>query len=73
MSSHNLDEKHEDCPECRGTGKIGAENCDACGGEGQMIVHSHPHRHGDDSHDHPHPHGEPHRPGDDTRHDHGHG
>jgi DnaJ-class molecular chaperone len=72
MSSHDLEKKMEDCPECRGTGKISSENCDSCGGEGQIIIHSHTHSHGEHNHDHPHPHGEPHRPGDDTKHDHGH-
>jgi RecJ-like exonuclease len=73
MSSHNLNEKMEDCPECRGTGKISAVNCSACGGSGEIIIHSHMHSHGDNTHDHPHPHDEPHHPKDDTSHKHKHG
>ena len=62
----------EDCPECRGTGKIQAGNCTSCNATGQIIIHSHEHRHGDTVHDHPHHHQEPHTPGDDTAHDHTH-
>jgi hypothetical protein len=73
MSSHNINEKMENCPECRGTGKISAVNCSSCGGSGEIIIHSHMHSHGENTHDHPHPHDEPHHPEDDTRHEHGHG
>jgi len=62
----------EECSECRGTGKIGAANCSSCNATGQIIVHSHPHRHGDTVHDHPHHHQDPHHPGDATVHDHRH-
>lgn len=63
----------EKCPECRGTGKISAQNCKGCGATGKIIVHSHEHRHGETLHDHPHHHAEPHHPGDRTEHNHGHG
>lgn len=71
MSSHT-EEKTEDCPECRGTGKISASNCSTCEGKGEIIIHSHTHSHGENTHDHPHPHEEPHHPKDDTQHDHKH-
>jgi RecJ-like exonuclease len=57
---------NDECPECRGTGKISSQNCVSCGGSGEVIVHSHQHRHGDTLHDHPHPHPDPHRPADDS-------
>ena len=66
------DHRREECPECRGTGYISAQNCSSCGASGQIIVHSHEHRHGETLHDHPHHHADPHRPGDGTEHDHGH-
>lgn len=68
------DESHEtaDCPECRGIGKISALNCSGCQGLGEIIVHSHAHRHGDTLHDHPHPHAEPHQPGEPDIHEHRH-
>jgi RecJ-like exonuclease len=65
-------ETWEDCPECRGTGEISIQNCHTCEGTGRIIVHSHPHRHGDQVHDHPHPHGKPHHPTDNTEHRHPH-
>ncbi|AOY58231.1 MULTISPECIES: hypothetical protein [Desulfococcus] len=61
-----------ECPECRGTGKISAQNCSNCDATGQIIVHSHGHRHGENFHDHPHSHKEPHHPEDDTVHGHRH-
>ncbi len=61
-----------ECPECRGTGKISAQNCSSCGATGQIIVHSHSHGHGDTQHEHPHSHAEPHRPDDETTHEHNH-
>jgi RecJ-like exonuclease len=72
MNAEAAVHRTQDCPECRGTGKISARNCRSCGATGQIIVHSHEHRHGETLHDHPHPHAEPHRPGDATEHDHGH-
>lgn len=72
MGTESLTDKTRECPECRGTGLISADNCSKCGGSGQIIVHSHEHRHGDTVHDHPHPHSEPHDPGDDTEHEHTH-
>lgn len=72
MNSEQTRTETAPCPECRGTGKISAQNCQSCDATGQIIVHSHRHGHGDHAHDHPHSHPEPHRPGDDTTHDHSH-
>ncbi|MEW6221641.1 MAG: hypothetical protein AB1634_19205 [Thermodesulfobacteriota bacterium] len=54
----------EECPECKGIGKISVKTCVKCGGTGQVIIHSHAHKHGQFGHDHPHPHQEPHHPDD---------
>jgi hydrogenase nickel incorporation protein HypB len=72
MKKEAITHRLEECIECRGTGKIAAGNCTKCNATGQIIIHSHEHRHGDSVHDHPHPHQDPHQPGDDTPHDHTH-
>ena len=61
-----------ECPECKGTGRIKAENCSLCEGTGRIIIHSHSHQHDDTVHDHPHPHDQPHHPEDRTGHIHRH-
>lgn len=58
----------QECPECEGTGVISERNCSSCGGAGQIVVHSHIHRHGDTVHDHPHPHSAPHHPDEEVDH-----
>lgn len=72
MTADETTHRVEECIECRGTGKIDAGNCSSCNATGQIIIHSHPHWHGENVHDHPHPHEEPHAPGDDTPHEHSH-
>lgn len=72
MNTEHTHPETAECPECRGTGKISSQNCSSCDASGQIIVHSHRHGHGDTRHDHPHSHAEPHRPDDDTTHEHSH-
>ena len=59
-----------ECPECGGIGKIRAENCSKCNGHGEIIIHSHPHTHGNLVHNHPHPHPEAHALNEEIPHDH---
>lgn len=72
MNANQTPPETTECPECRGIGKISAQNCSSCGGTGKIIVHSHPHQHGSTVHDHPHSHDEPHHPDTDATHDHTH-
>jgi RecJ-like exonuclease len=72
MAAQNITHQTEECPECKGTGVISAQNCSSCNATGEIIVHSHTHRHGPQEHDHPHHHTEPHHPDDDTEHTHDH-
>lgn len=51
MNTEQTPQETADCPECRGTGKISAQNCSSCGATGQIIVHSHGHAHGSTVHD----------------------
>jgi len=62
MKEQINNQRMEECPECMGTGKISAQNCSSCDATGQIIIHSHTHRHDTTAHDHPHHHAEPHHP-----------
>ena len=62
MKDEIIHNESKECPECKGTGKISSQNCSSCDATGQIIVHSHEHRHGSTLHDHPHSHSEPHHP-----------
>ena len=72
MEAKDKSLRTDDCPECRGTGLIGAANCSSCDATGKIIVHSHRHSHGDTAHEHPHHHQDPHHPDDETVHGHRH-